>query len=213
MVNVRRINLICLVVTSVFLQRIRSTPELRLSKRIGDPCNHYIMSQEIDILQFLNRGIIYSQRQNFASAFCGHYFDHQWRRSRYALLMRPNTFVTAVQQFCISGAVFAGFSRHGKKCVGATTQGQSGPGSNSNDNVLHTHYISRTRASSLSAFSVISRKSFLRGRGNFTLLHGMQSVYSKLPRMVILRIVLKIPGESTFFFYKFSTSLTRKIKE
>ena len=33
---------------------------------------------------------------------CGRWFDLQWWRSRYTLLMRPNKVKTAVQCFCMS---------------------------------------------------------------------------------------------------------------
>ena len=36
------------------------------------------------------------------SAICGRWFDFQWSRSRYTLLMRPNKVETAVQCFRIS---------------------------------------------------------------------------------------------------------------
>ena len=62
MVNTRPIDLMCLVVTSVILQRTRSPPGQRLPKRIGDthPRNHILMGKDVDIhfFDFLNRGII-----------------------------------------------------------------------------------------------------------------------------------------------------------
>ena len=47
------------------------------------------------------------------SAFCGCWFDLQWWRSRYALLMRPNKVETAVQCSVCRMLVFAEFSSHG----------------------------------------------------------------------------------------------------
>ena len=41
------------------------------------------------------------------------WFDLQWERSWYTLLMKPNMVETAVQWFRMSRAIFAGFSGHG----------------------------------------------------------------------------------------------------
>ena len=48
-----------------------------------------------------------------ASASCGRWFDLQWRRSRYALLMKPHKVETAVHRSVCRTKVFAGFSSHG----------------------------------------------------------------------------------------------------
>ena len=44
---------------------------------------------------------------------CGLWFDLQWERSRYILLMRPNKVETIVKWFRILYAVLVGFSGHG----------------------------------------------------------------------------------------------------
>ena len=51
MVIARSINLVCLVVTALLLQKTRSPPGLRLLQRIGDmhPRNHNVTGKEIDI--------------------------------------------------------------------------------------------------------------------------------------------------------------------
>ncbi len=49
----------------------------------------------------------------FGSAFCGHWFDLQWMRSLYTLLKRTNNDRKAVQWFCMSHAVLAGFFGQG----------------------------------------------------------------------------------------------------
>ena len=54
-----------------------------------------------------------AQWSSFSSAFCGHWFNLQWGRSWYTLLMRPNKFKTAVQWFRKLHAVLVRFSGHG----------------------------------------------------------------------------------------------------
>ena len=47
---------------------------------------------------------------SFGSAICERWFDLQWRKSRYTLLMTLNEVETAIQRFCISHTVLTGFS-------------------------------------------------------------------------------------------------------
>ena len=50
-------------------------------------------------------------------AYCGCWFDLQWWRSRYTLLMRPNKVKIAVQCPVCHMQLFAGFSCHGNSMI------------------------------------------------------------------------------------------------
>ena len=49
---------------------------------------------------------------SFGCALCGHWFDLQWGRSQYTLLISRNKVETAAKWFRMSQTVLAGFSGH-----------------------------------------------------------------------------------------------------
>ena len=105
MVNVRAINLMCLVVTSILLQRTWSPPGLCLPKKIEDMhlCNPNLIGKEIDIhFLSLNREIIHYKLN---------YHDQKIRQALHA------TYRTTGQLFqpCwVSSAVFTMISPIGE---------------------------------------------------------------------------------------------------